>query len=178
MPFTGIVPASLSGVVQKSNASRKRIQIQVNPAHCVGCLISTSTGHLRTQSDDHSLEDIFSKILQDGSCLRTTWRRYRRQTDKADEKCNSRWERTNKYILLKKEIKRGKAGLAHSTKQGYEADWNRFLQQPFCWFRFGNKYVDLVSFGGVFVCSFLPFRNQQLSTLQSELNSKASEPRQ
>lgn len=61
MPFTGIIPASLSGEVQKSNAHRERIQCLVNPAHRVGCLISTSTGHLRTHSDDSSLEDIFSK---------------------------------------------------------------------------------------------------------------------
>lgn len=72
----------------------------------------------------------------------------------------------------------GKPGLACSTQQGYEAERNKSLWQPFCWCWFANKYVDLVSFGVVFVYSFLPFRNQQLLVLKSEQNSKASECKQ
>lgn len=33
----------------------------VNPAHCVGCLISTFMGHIRTWSADILLEDVLSK---------------------------------------------------------------------------------------------------------------------
>lgn len=61
-------------------------------------------------------------------------------------------------------------------KGGYEAERSRSLLQPLCQYWLASKYVDLVSFGGV--CSFLPFRNQQLSALISELNSEASEHKQ
>lgn len=63
MPYAWIIPASLNGLVQKQDASWKRIQLLVTPTHCVGCLISTITGHLRTRFADIFLEDVLSKNI-------------------------------------------------------------------------------------------------------------------